>query len=365
MEKSITFVFHNIYPHPTGGPKVIFEYANRLTDDGWDVHIAYNYIPHSKRFYSKWYHAIKDGLRYHLNRRKGILPTCRQWFTLDNRVNEVFVPDIDYRHMPKTSLYVATALPTAEYVLKYPIPSSRKFYFIQGYEKFGNRTDKEVRETYHYPLRKLVISQWLKNILVNEERVDCVQIPNGFDFTHLYPTTPFEKKNRYHISMMYHTSPNKGCETAFAAIDIVKKRYPQLQVSLFSAYEAPKALPDWYQFVQCPDRQTLRGIYDEAAIYIAASINEGWGLTIGEAMACGAAIACTENSGFKEMVEDETTGLLSPVNNAEKLAENIIRLIENDEFRIQLAQKGQAFIKRFSVDNSFQTLKEILEGSCV
>ena len=33
MEKSITFVFHNIYPHPTGGPKVIFEYANRLTDE--------------------------------------------------------------------------------------------------------------------------------------------------------------------------------------------------------------------------------------------------------------------------------------------------------------------------------------------
>ena len=363
MKKSVTFVFDNTYTHPTGGPKVVFEYANRLVNNGWDVYIAYNYIPHSKRFYSKFYHAITDGIKYHLNKRKGILPTCKTWFALDNRVNEVFVPDINYRHIPKTSLYVATALPTAKPVSEYPIPNSRKFYFIQGYEKFGNRSDKEVRETYHYPLKKIVISQWLKEILNKEEHVSCTQIPNGFDFNKFNITEPINKKDKFCISMMYHTSPNKGCDTAFAALNLVKARYPQIKVNLFSAYAPPKDLPDWIHFTQNPDHKTHQKIYNEAAIYIAASINEGWGLTIGEAMACGAAIACTENLGFQEMVKDKKTGLLSPINNAIELGNNIIRLIEDDSLRIKLAQEGHNFIKSFSVDSSFQRLEKELLNS--
>ena len=199
MNKSVTFIFNTTYTHPVGGPKVIFEYANRLVNDGWEVYIAYNYIPHSNRFYSKWYHTLKDGTIFHINRHKGILPTCRTWFPLDQRVHEVYLPDIDYAHVPKTSLYIATALPTAKPVSEYPIPNSRKFYFIQGYEKFGNRSDKEVRETYHYPLRKFVISQWLKDILTEEEQVDCTLIPNGFNFHQFYLSTAIECKNKFRI----------------------------------------------------------------------------------------------------------------------------------------------------------------------
>ena len=363
MKKSVTFVFHNTYPYPTGGPKVIFEYANRLVNDGWDVYIAYKYIPHSEKIFSKWYHTIKDGTVFHLNKLRGRLPSCRSWFDLDIRINEIYVPDIDYAHIPKTSLYIATALPTASPVSKYPIPDSRKFYFIQGYEKFGNRTDKEVRETYHYPLRKIVISQWLKDILTKEEHVNCIVISNGFDFSKFYLSTPFEQKDKYRISMMYHIGRKKGCDIAFAALDLVKERYPQLQVKLFSAYNPPKDLPNWYEFTKCPDSQTHRNIYDEAAIYIAASETEGWGLTVGEAMACGAAVACTANLGFQEMVKDKKTGLLSPINNAEELARNIILLIENDAMRIHLAKEGNKYIEQFSVANSYQLFQEELAKS--
>lgn len=363
MKKSVTFVFHNTYQYPVGGPKVIFEYANRLANDGWKVFIAYNYIPHSKRFYSRWYHATIDGIKFHINKKKGILPTCRSWFALDNRVTEVFVPQIDYSHIPKTSLYIATALPTAEPVSKYPISNSRKFYFIQGYEKFGKRSDKEVRETYHYPLKKFVISKWLKDIITKEEDENCILIPNGFDFNHFNLSKPIEHKDRFCVSMMFHISPNKGCETAFAALDIVKKRFPQLHVNIFSAYEAPKNLPEWYKFIRFPDIQTHNKIYNDAAIYVAASKIEGWGLTIGEAMACGAAIACTDNLGFQEMIKDGITGLLSPINNAEKLGHNIIRLIEDDTLRIQLAKRGHEFIKQFSWEKSYQKLLQELTNS--
>lgn len=363
MDRSVTFVFNNTYPHPVGGPKVVFEYANRLVEDGWDVYIVYNYIPHSERFCSKWYHTVKDGIRFHWNRRRGVLPTCRGWFPLDIRVHEVFTADIDYAHVPQTSLYIATALPTAKPVSQYPIPDSRKFYLIQGYERFGNRSDEEVRETYHYPLRKFVVSQWLRDILTREEHVGCTLVPNGFDFEQFNLSIPIESKDRYRIAMMYHTSVGKRCDIAFAALGMVKERYPQLQVDLFSAYDPPKDLPDWYHFTKRPDREAHNRIYNEAAIYIAASENEGWGLTVGEAMACGAAVACTDNRGFQEMVKDGVTGLLSPVNDAEALGRNIIRLIEDDALRVQLARQGHEFIRQFSWENSYQTLQKDLTES--
>ena len=44
MPRSIVILF----PHPTagstGGYKVIYEYANRLVDDGYDVHIVYQFL---------------------------------------------------------------------------------------------------------------------------------------------------------------------------------------------------------------------------------------------------------------------------------------------------------------------------------
>lgn len=363
MNKSVTFVFNNIYPHPVGGPKVVFEYANRLANDGWEVYIVYNYIPHSKRFYSKWYHTVKDGIKFHFNKRRGILPTCRNWFPLNNRVHEVFAADIDYAHVPKTSLYIATALPTAKPVSQYPVSDSRKFYLIQGYEKFGDRSDEEVRETYHYPLKKFAVSQWLRDILINEEHVECTLIPNGFNFNQFNLSIPIESKDKYKISMMYHTSASKKCDIAFAALNMVKEQYPQLQVNMFSAYDPPKNLPEWYQFTKQPNREKHNSIYNESAIYIAASENEGWGLTVGEAMACGAAIACTDNLGFQEMIKDSITGLLSPVNDIEALSRNIIRLIENDNLRIQIAKQGHEFIQQFSWENSFQILQEELTDS--
>ena len=77
-------------------------------------------------------------------------------------------------------------------------------------------------------------------------------------------------------------------------------------------------------------------------------------------MLCGQAVACTDNRGFREMAKDGDTALLSPVNDAEVLAANIIRLIEDDELRYRIAQNGMEFIKHLSIDNSYELFKQAL-----
>ena len=40
-KKSITFIFHQPSLLPVGGFKIVYEYANRLAKDGYEVHLVY------------------------------------------------------------------------------------------------------------------------------------------------------------------------------------------------------------------------------------------------------------------------------------------------------------------------------------
>ena len=161
--------------------------------------------------------------------------------------------------------------------------------------------------------------------------------------------------------MLYHKHERKDCNTALKALVIVKQKYPQTKVLAFGACPNP-GLPEWYEYSQQPDSRKHLWINNEAAIYVGSSKIEGFGLTVGEAMLCGEAVACTDNLGYQEMAKHEETALLSPVKNPNKLADNIIRLIEDDELRIRLAKNGQRYVKgHFTWEKSQTILKNLLK----
>lgn len=356
--KSITFLMPPFQYSPVGGFKVALEYANRLVVDGYAVHVVYadatkyrEAIPFKMK--------VKILLRHYLFKLGILHRSIRIWFLLDERVKEHNVYKLDWKYVPKTDLYVCTAVDTAPYLNQYPIDSSRKFYFIQDYEKWG-RTDGDVRATYHYPMTKIVISSWLQDIVEKEEHEICYFVPNGFDIKEYHLRVPIKDKDKFMVSMLNHYDKRKGCSTSFSALNIVKQRYPQLEVNIFGTPARPASLPEWYHYYQSPSKEEHLRINNESAIYIAASVDEGWGLTIGEAMLCGQAVACTDNRGFREMAQDGITALLSPVNDAEALANNIISLIEDDEKRYEIANNGMEFIKTLSIDNSYRLFKTAL-----
>ena len=160
--------------------------------------------------------------------------------------------------------------------------------------------------------------------------------------------------------MLYHTIELKGAKYGLEALEIVKKEIPQLKANLFGTPPAPPSLPEWITYYQLPNREKINNLYNEGAIFIGCSNSEGWGLPIGEAMICGAAVACTNNKGYLEMAKDGETALVSPIKNAPALANNIIRLIKDDELRHRIARNGNEFIKQFKWDDSYKKLKETL-----
>lgn len=353
---SVTFLFPHPAAGPTGGYQVVYEYANRLAADGHKVTVVYS----GSIFWRQkdLFHKMTNIVRYGQQLLKGY--SSRKWFPLDGRVREVYTFSLNYRHVPKSDRYVATSPFTAFYLNRYPVDTARKYYFIQDREDWSPRLKVLLPETYHYPMSKITISLWLLQMLRDEFAETAVLIPNGFDFNKFSLTVPISEKDRFRISMLYHTMERKDCAMGFRALQKVKERYPQLRVSLFGASTRPDGLPEWYDYYQRPENVLHNRINNQAALYIGTSRQEGLGLTVGEAMICGQAVCCTDNGGYREMATDGETALISPVGDSDALARNIIRLLADDSLRRSIAAGGNRFIRQFTWERSYEKMKNVL-----
>ena len=355
--RKIVFWMPRACMEPAGGFKIVFEYANRLAKDGFSVEIVYPMIHYGARY--DWKHAIAYRLIF-LWRLifKSYKPA--KWFHIEDSIQQSWLWKLENYQLKEPAVIVATAIETAYSLQNYQNKFLEdKFYFIQGFENWSF-TDEQVQKSYRFPIKKIVISQWLKDI-INRSGGKSIFIPNGFDFTYFNLKKSIVNRNKYEIISMYHTSLLKDFPTTFKAIDIVKEKYPQLHVTLFGVFEKPE-LPSWYDYYQRPNKKLFNELYNNAAIYVGSSQVEGWGLTVGEAMQCGCAVACTDNKGYLEMAKDGVTALVSPVKDYKALAENIIKLIEDDQLRHTIAQNGNEFIHEFDIEKSYLKIKSFLNG---
>ncbi|KGF36655.1 glycosyltransferase family 4 protein [Hoylesella buccalis] len=354
MEKKIVFLMPREASWPSGGLKVVLEYANRLSQRGNNVKLVYPMFRINESF--DWLHSLfYFFLFFFIKYKKKYKPD--KWFDIDANIEQVFVRSLENFKYNKEDIYVATAIHTAYSLQRYKTPESHKFYFIQGFENW-TYSNQEVIDSYHFKMHKIVISNWLHEILLNiGEMADIVY--NGFDFKTFILSTPIHKRSPYEIICLYHKSNLKDFPTAYGALIKVKSICPGLHVSLFGVPSEPK-LPDWFTYYQSPDKNQLVKLYNNAAIYVGSSKVEGWGLTIGEAMLCGCAVVCTNNRGYLEMAKHKKTALVSEIEDVDALASNIISLIEDNRQRIEIAEAGNKYIKNFNIEDSFLKFEKII-----
>lgn len=355
--KVISFLLPGASGGPGGGTKVVVEYANRFAEDGFDVNIVY---PSSMFFLkSSLRNKVKSILRYFFFLfTKGY--SSKNWIYLNPKVKEHWVFCLSEKLVPKSDTYFATAVGTAIYLNSYCRRDINKLYLIQDYENWTPGIEEStIWETFRYSMIKVVISRWLEKLLLSDG-IACCRIPNGFDFDYFKLINPIDKRDKYTISLLFHTLEKKGINDGIAALEIVKKKYPQLKVIMFGTNKRPNSIPSWYEYIQRPNRQEHNRIYNDSAIFVGTSHSEGWGLTIGEAMICGCAVVCTDNLGYQEMAIMDETASLVPIKCPQMMANAIISLIEDDNKRIRLARKGHEYIQQFKWDNSYAELKKLV-----
>ena len=279
---------------PFGGYKIVYEYANRLTSRGWEVSIGYDCRNVGKSFDIKMF---RNSIVHFVSELRRIC--YPKWFCLSDRVRKFCI--YDEKDIPVTDNIVATAYETADLVAK--MIEYNRLYLVQGYETWENRTEEEVNASFRLGMKNIVIAKWLKNIVDKSCDTDnSILISNGIDLTEFSLYNPIELRKEKKISMLYHQSELKGSKYGIEVLKELKKMYPELKAVLFGIPKRPCDLPDWIEYVQNATSKQLKKIYNESQIFLYPTIEEGFGLTCVESMACGCALCATNYLGVHELL---------------------------------------------------------------
>src|SRR5574337_11234 len=343
MDKmTVTFVLPGWSTLPVGGFKNVYEYANRLAQRGHIVNLvhpldldnSHGLIWRNSVRIRRFFKFIVDG----------------KWVQLHPDVNFMITSSLEEKFIPDSDCIIATAWQTANWIHAYSPKKGKKFYFIQHYEIWSG--DKQsVDKTWTLKLKKIVISQWLASVAAQFGETS-IWISNAIDTDIFRIIKPIEQRTPCTLGMFYHTDKWKGFSDGMEAVAIAKRKYPQITLKLFGAFPKPKKMPDWVKYTRNPSSKELVDFYNEVSVFVHSSLIEGWGLPPAEAMACGCAVAVTDSKGIMDYAEHDKNSLISPIQSPERLAENIVCLIENQEKRIELAKAGNARIQAFMWDKA-------------
>ncbi len=109
-------------------------------------------------------------------------------------------------------------------------------------------------------------------------------------------------------------------------------------------------------------RPDVSSLLQAADIFVFPSYNEGFGLAILEAMACGLPIVASRARAIPELVLHQQTGLLVAPGDSRGLADAVKRLLDNPAFGRQLGALGRQRVKEeFSIPRMVHHTEAVYE----
>lgn len=335
----------------TGGIKVVFELANQLEAKGHQVKIYYPYLLSDRNWFSR------DGLMAMLKMLKFTFVRRIAWFDL--WVPVLRVPRLTEKYLTDADAVVATAHETAAWCAALPERCGQKFYFIQGYENWAE-SEEALHATYRPPMTKIVISTDLGRKIESICGEKPEVVINGINPQVFYPL--LNAKNEFPtILMLYHTNPQKGVQLGLQVVSKVKAIFPDLKLVLFGAYKPQSGeLPDYAEFEFKPSPSKLRELYNKADVYLCPSLNEGGPLTNMEAMACGTAVLTTRVGAVPDYAVEGESALVVEPGSSEQMTQSLIKLLENENLRSEVAKMGLKQIQKFTTTAQTDNFERIL-----
>lgn len=115
--------------------------------------------------------------------------------------------------------------------------------------------------------------------------------------------------------------------------------------STMRSYCVQKGLQSYVEFPGRRFGQAIIDAYHNADIFLLPSYQEGFPLTILEAMAAGLPVISTPVGAIPEVIENGVNGFLIPPRDSQALAEKINLLIEHRELREKMAENNKGKVR--------------------
>lgn len=162
--------------------------------------------------------------------------------------------------------------------------------------------------------------------------------------------SPGPRPGDYILSVGRWSDPRKNVHLLVSAYANLVRRRPEAP-PLVLAGELPRdvvlrwvgtqGLGDRIRFLGVKFGRELVELYRRARLFVLSSDEEGLGIVILEAMASGVPVVSTRCGGPETAVVDGVTGLLTPVGDAEALAQAMERVLGDELLQHEFGQAGR------------------------
>ena len=223
-------------------------------------------------------------------------------------------------------------------------------------------------------------SRWLsdcvkKSSLMREARIEV--IPHGLALTRFKPVNKLQARNLLNLPSNKHLilfgamrateDPNKGFQYLVPALQKLRESGWQDKAELVifgSSFRETKNRPPikTHFLGTLQDDLSLSMVYTAADVFVAPSIQESFGNTVLEAIACGTPCVAFPVGGIPDMIEHKKNGYLASPFDVEDLAHGITWVIEDTERNRMLGLRAQEKGKQeFSIDLQARRYKALYE----
>ena len=110
------------------------------------------------------------------------------------------------------------------------------------------------------------------------------------------------------------------------------------------------------------ETQDVVGLLSEADVFLLPSLQESFGLSALEAMACGVPVVASRVGGLPEVVVDGETGYLHPPDAVDLMADSAVKLLSDAGLHARVsAQAARVAAERFSADRIVPLYEELYQ----
>lgn len=187
-----------------------------------------------------------------------------------------------------------------------------------------------------------------------------------------YVREPYAGKRRDEIITVGRMDAVKNHALLIDAFAIVVKEKSQMHLTIYGGGDCMEDIRKQAARLGLAEKVSLPGdtldIPDkirDARLFVLSSNFEGMPNAVAEAFALGIPVVSTDcpSGGARALVHDGETGLLVPVKDAKKMAEAMLRILNDKELETRLRENAYRFSKSLHPDKINRMWQEFIEGT--
>lgn len=305
-----------------------------------------------------------------------------------------YAKDLEEKLLEKDyDVYISTDLGYHITHVAYEVAKKRKKKFILWNEQWIDI--KHPRRTLMKPYENKIVRESsailafgrkCSDFLINRgaDRSNIVVVPNAVPLIDSYKVEknkdesyPVTFNDKFNILCIARLIPVKGHKYLIKAIDIVKKKYPNIQLIIAGEGPSYNELKKLVHKLNLQAEVIIPGIavteeqkwtlYKKSDVVVLPSVYtrhaEAWGLVVNEAAMMAKAIITTNMTGVAgEIVRNNESGIIVNEKDIEAMADAILTLANNVDIRNYYALNSKKLVEEeYTIDNMVKGFDKVIQ----